>query len=200
MRQGTKNRRTPQRKLKPQLPGWIWLLCAAVAGFAFAEFIPLITHRDWSPAIPHVHLNSTPRPEPTASAPAPKKTTPHFDFYRMLPKFKVVVPHQNAQQKDAKTRPNKAGKTRRKPVATPGAYMLQVGSFRHYADADRLRARLALLGVESHVQEVKTHTGQTWNRVRIGPIDNLGRLNKLRARLHHKGIAPMVVRVDGGAP
>jgi cell division protein FtsN len=117
----------------------------------------------------------------------------------MLPKFKVVVPHQSAQQKGAKTHPDKAAKTRRRaPVAKPGAYMLQVGSFRHYADADRLRARLALLGMESHVQEVKTHAGQTWNRVRIGPIDNLDRLNKLRARLRQKDIKPMVVRVDGG--
>ena len=39
-----------------------------------------------------------------------------------------------------------------------------------FADADRVRAQLALLGVESKVQRVSIDN-DTWHRVRIGPIE-----------------------------
>ena len=46
--------------------------------------------------------------------------------------------------------------------------MLQAGSYKNFADADRVRAQLALQGIESKVQKV-TVDNDTWHRIRIGP-------------------------------
>ena len=80
------------------------------------------------------------------------------------------------------------------PETRPGSYILQAGSFANFADADRVRAQLALAGVESKVQKVSVDT-ETWHRVRIGPIKNLDELNKMRARLRDADINVLVIRV-----
>ena len=43
-------------------------------------------------------------------------------------------------------------------------YVLQAGSFRAIADADRRRGELALLGLESSIEQMNTDTG-SWHRV-----------------------------------
>jgi hypothetical protein len=83
-----------------------------------------------------------------------------YDFYDMLPKFEVVVPEKD---KDVKRDILPAPETRR------GTYVLQAGSYKNFADADRVRAQLALQGIESKVQKVSVDN-DTWHRIRIGPI------------------------------
>ena len=108
-----------------------------------------------------------------------------YDFYQMLPKFEVVVPErEKAEAPDA----------RPAPIERPGAYVLQAGSYRNFADADRVRAQLALLGVESKIQRVSVDN-DTWHRVRIGPIEDLKELNRTRDRLRQADIEALVIRV-----
>jgi len=80
-------------------------------------------------------------------------------------------------------------------VEQPGTYVLQAGSFRNNADADRLRAQLALIGVESDIQTVTIDDDQVWHRVRIGPFTDLERLNAARDRLADNGIQPLIIRI-----
>ncbi|HUO96702.1 MAG TPA: SPOR domain-containing protein, partial [Steroidobacteraceae bacterium] len=80
------------------------------------------------------------------------------------------------------------------PETRPGTYVLQAGSYRNLADADRIRAQLALAGVESKVQKVTVDT-DTWHRVRIGPITNLDELNRIRTRLKQADVDALVIRV-----
>jgi cell division protein FtsN len=80
------------------------------------------------------------------------------------------------------------------PETRPGTYVLQAGSYRNFADADRIRAQLALQGVESKVQKVTVDT-DTWHRVRIGPITNLEQLNRIRTRLRQADVDALVIRV-----
>lgn len=125
--------------------------------------------------------------EAAASKPAPASQNPEaqFDFYEMLPKFEVVIP-----EKDGTTpRTSAAG-----AVQKPGAYVLQAGSFRNLADADRVRALIALQGVESKIQKVTVDT-DTWHRVRIGPITNLQKLEETRSKLRQAQIEALVIRV-----
>jgi len=110
---------------------------------------------------------------------------PHFDFYRMLPSFQVVIP---GQDKDVRSGDDT------KAVSQPGSYILQVGSFPTYADADKLKANLALLGIESVIQSVQVNNGSTWNRVRVGPIKDLKELNSMRAKLAQQHIEPLVIK------
>jgi cell division protein FtsN len=109
-----------------------------------------------------------------------------FDFYDMLPKFEVVVP----EKKEKGVGPE--GGTA--PIQRPGTYVLQAGSYRNLTDADRVRAQLALQGIESKIQKV-TVDNDTWHRVRIGPVTDLGELNKLRKRLAEAEVDAIVVRV-----
>jgi cell division protein FtsN len=73
-------------------------------------------------------------------------------------------------------------------------YVLQAGSYRNEADADRVRAQLALQGVDARVQRVAVDT-DVWHRVRIGPISNLDELNKVRRQLRAAEVDALVIRV-----
>lgn len=108
-----------------------------------------------------------------------------FDFYEMLPKFEVVVPERE------KAVPNDA---RPSAIERPGAYVLQAGSYRNFADADRVRAQLALQGIESKIQRVSIDR-DTWHRVRIGPMQDLAELNRTRERLRQADVETIVIRV-----
>lgn len=109
-----------------------------------------------------------------------------YDFYDMLPKFEVVVP----EKKEKGVGPE--GTTA--PIQRPGTYFLQAGSYRNAPDADRVRAQLALQGIESKIQKV-TVDNDAWHRVRIGPVTDLAELNKLRRRLAEAEVDAIVIRV-----
>lgn len=73
-------------------------------------------------------------------------------------------------------------------------YYLQVGAFRETADAENLKAKLALLGFEASVSERVADTG-TLHRVRIGPFGQMETMNRVRGKLSDNGIDVAVVRV-----
>lgn len=120
-----------------------------------------------------------------AAAGTDEPPKPRFDFYKMLPNFEVIIPEQ---EKEVST------DTAEKAVVTPGVYVLQVGSFTEYADADRRRAQLALQGIESAIQRVVIDD-KTYHRVRIGPIDDLNELNILRSRLREADMDVLRIRL-----
>lgn len=123
--------------------------------------------------------------------PAPKSQeegeAQQFDFYEMLPKYEVVIPEQDGRGGSPPA--VVAG-----PVAKPGAYILQAGSFRSHKDADRVKALIAMQGVESKIQKV-TIDKDTWHRVRVGPITNLQQLEDTRSKLRQAQIDALVIRV-----
>ena len=124
-------------------------------------------------------------PASAEPAPASQQAQQEFDFYEMLPKFEVVIPEEGAKVA------REAGSG---PIQKPGAYYLQAGSFRNHADADRVRALIALQGVESRIQKV-TIDKDTWHRVRVGPITNLQKLEDTRSKLRQAQIDALVIRV-----
>lgn len=121
----------------------------------------------------------------TTAAAGTSAAQPHFDFYKMLPSFQVVIP---GQDKDVRSGDDAQA------VSQPGSYILQVGSFPTYADADKLKANLALLGIESNIQSVQVNNGSTWNRVRVGPIKDLKELNSVRTKLAQQHIEPLIIK------
>jgi cell division protein FtsN len=133
-----------------------------------------------------------PRPDPHRAASADAEVAAagrpgaKYDFYEMLPNFEVVVPEKD---KDVKRDLPAAAKIER-----PGVYVLQAGSYRNQADAERVRAQLALQGVEAKVQRVAVDA-DVWHRVRIGPISNLDELNRVRKQLRAAEVDALVIRV-----
>ena len=136
--------------------------------------------------------NEAPRPDPHRKAPADPEasgtaaTGEKYDFYEMLPNFEVVVPEKD---KDVKRDLPAAAKVERQ-----GVYVLQAGSYRNEADAERVRQQLSMQGIDAKVQRVSVDT-DVWHRVRIGPITNLDQLNKVRKQLQAADVDALVIRV-----
>ena len=128
-----------------------------------------------------------PKPEPRPAPEPPAK--PRFDFYNLLPEMEVVVP--DAEIQGAPTREGV------KQVEQPGTYLLQAGSFRSGGQAEQLRARLGLLGLETSTQAIEGANGQTWHRVRVGPFSNLRELNAARTLLQKNGVDAILIRLKG---
>jgi cell division protein FtsN len=137
-------------------------------------------------------LPESPRPEPQRAvkaepgdASAAGESADRYDFYEMLPNFEVVVPEKDREVK----RDLPAAKIER-----PGVYVLQAGSYRNEADAQRVRAQLSLQGIDAKVQRVAVDN-DVWHRVRIGPISDLGELNRVRKQLQAAEVDDLVIRV-----
>jgi len=81
--------------------------------------------------------------------------------------------------------------------AKPGPveiFFLQVGAFQKAADADNLKARLALTGLEASVQEVSIPEKGTMHRVRVGPFRSPDEMNRARTLLSQSGVQGTVVK------
>lgn len=81
------------------------------------------------------------------------------------------------------------------PVATDTALYLQIGAFPKAADADRLKAKMSMLGAEVSIQEVNLPEKGIMHRVRIGPFDSPEEMNRVRMRLVDNGVQSSVVKV-----
>jgi cell division protein FtsN len=177
----------PKRSKPSSFSGWLGLAVGLGLGFAVAAVIYLKDHRL---DVPETHAGKVIKKRPHGNE-APEAGDPAVDdaktyaFYEMLPKFEVVVP-----EKDKDVRPD----IKSVPETRSGTYVLQVGSYRNFPDADRVRAKLALLGIESNVQKVSVES-DTWYRIRIGPISKLDELNRKRQTLHKADVDVLVIRV-----
>jgi cell division protein FtsN len=136
---------------------------------------------------------------------------PRFDFYKILPEMEVVVSDEEMKKpeppppakepqtaKSAKEppAPTKEAQTPKTAAAKRESYILQMGAFKQPADAERLRARLALLGIQTEVQKVTIDNKDDFHRVRSAPYANRDEVNKLRARLDQNQINSMVVKLQ----
>jgi cell division protein FtsN len=118
-----------------------------------------------------------------AGAPAPK-----YDFYRMLPSFKVPVQHDDDRSSHA---PPPVANQPQRTAASGSSYVLQVGSYRSTAEADQVRARLARAGIAAQVQRI-VQGSRTWNRVRIGPLSD-AELVKVREQLRTANVHALLI-------
>ncbi|AKS43320.1 SPOR domain-containing protein [Wenzhouxiangella marina] len=106
-----------------------------------------------------------------------------YDFFTVLPEIEVVVPQREIEER---------AREREDSGSSNGPYMLQVGSFRSRDDAEALRARLTLLGLDAAIQSV-TVNDSTWHRVRVGPYDSAREADGARRRLLENGHEAMVL-------
>lgn len=117
----------------------------------------------------------------TVRAPESK---PRFDFYKILPGAGEPAPGKPASEAQKKSTP-----------AAKEAFFLQAGAFQNPTDADSLKARLALLGVEATVQTTTLPDKGVWHRVRVGPYTSVEELNRARETLKQNGIETALVKV-----
>ncbi|MDD5295845.1 MAG: SPOR domain-containing protein [Rhodocyclaceae bacterium] len=120
---------------------------------------------------------------------------PRFEFYKILPgeetkPGEAAKPAETAQPAQATqaAKPAEAAK----PVGEP--VFLQVGAFQNPAEADNLKARLALLGMEAGVQPATLPDKGTVYRVRLGPYAKPEEAASARSQLVQAGIQATVVK------
>jgi len=147
-----------------------------------------------------VYLNAGPAPEEDRRAaheapPSAEGGEGRFQFYTLLPEMEVVVPEPEGEAPPAGETGAPVTQPPPAQVTRPGTYVLQAGSFRRRADAERRKASLALLGVRSTIQAVTLENGETWYRVRIGPYTSLEDLNRTRALLQENDVDTLLVRL-----
>ncbi|MEN8206446.1 MAG: SPOR domain-containing protein [Pseudomonadota bacterium] len=160
------------------------------------------------------------RKEGSKVIPAPPK--PRFDFYTLLPEMEVVIPEEEITESLKQTPPPPVAKPARddtpppqatvkpavpakpapppKPTPKPApsdTYYLQVGSFSDSAKADRFRAELAMMGMQTSIQKVTINNRDTYHRVRVGPFGTLNELDRTRKTLKNKGIDSTPIKVRG---
>ena len=119
--------------------------------------------------------------EKSAKAPEGK---PRFDFYKILPG--TEEPATDQQVRDAQKRSTPQPKE---------TFFLQAGAFQNPADADGLKARLALIGVQAAVQTTTLPDKGVWHRVRVGPYTSVEELNRTRDTLKQNGVETALIKV-----
>jgi cell division septation protein DedD len=122
---------------------------------------------------------------PTASIDpaAPTTDARDFSFYSSLPNLPLEVPEQ-----ERAAQPGASGR-----VDKPGTYWLQVGAWRDFDQAERTRANLARQDINAAIQRVAIDD-DVWHRVRVGPLQDLAELERLRAKLIAAEYQPVVMR------
>jgi cell division protein FtsN len=179
-------RRKPAKK---PLPGWVWMLSGLLIGLLIAFLVYL----SQQPGMSDKFSKASPEPAKVKTAvkkPAQKSSEKakdnglRYEFYTVLPESEIVIPEQELLQRE-KSRPSSQQKKH--------AYILQAGSFRNKQQAETLKARLALLGIESSVDKVLVH-GDAWHRIRIGPFVSIREINSTRNRLRNNDINAILIR------
>jgi cell division protein FtsN len=133
-----------------------------------------------------VAAESEKKAEQPAVTAAAEPEEPRYDFYTILPQAEVVVPDYEIK---TRVREELVGKTK------TAKYMMQAGSFRETAEAERHKAKLAQLGIESRVEAAKVGNVM-WYRVKVGPYDNSSSVSTIKDLLVKNGIG--VIVTEGG--
>ena len=128
-----------------------------------------------------VHQQQQKQAKPQTKAPEES-----YDFYTLLPDSEVIAPKVEEYSSTLKQ------------ASDEKAYLLQAGSFRNPKDADRLRAKLIMRGLEPRVQQVSAKDGSTWHRLLLGPFESRSKLNHAQDILADANTESMLIKINPG--
>lgn len=158
-----------------------------VAVYIYRTPSPFVVRGNAAPPAPGPTLAA---PAPAAPEPAsPAKGKPRFEFYDLLTRNEEPVTEQEAHRAQESIPAA--------PAAAPSieTYFLQAGAFQSQADAENLKAKLALLGAESSVQAINLPDKGTWYRVRLGPYSRVEEVSRVRQTLKDNGLDSSLIRL-----
>ena len=178
-------------------PIWVGILIGLLVGLCIALGVALYINKGANPflqkqksADKSADKSAVPQKAEESSKPAgaaaekhakASEGKPRFDFYKILPGTEEAVTDKEFK--------------RASPAATKEVYFLQVAAFQSPSDADNLKARLALAGIEAQIQTATLPDGQVWHRVRVGPFSSQDELSKSRAALKENKLEANLIKV-----
>ncbi|HEU0189064.1 MAG TPA: SPOR domain-containing protein [Gallionella sp.] len=205
MSRNTGNR--PAASRKGVNPLWTGIFVGLVVGVSMAAGLTWYLMKTPSPFLKKDQVTATPPVEvakPAASAetstPAQKSPAaasgesngkPRFEFYKVLTDKQDATVAAPATKHADKPKPADT-----KPAVAYEPHLLQAGSFPKADDAEKLKAKLALLGVEASVQSAAIPDKGVWYRVRLGPYKSEGDLNSARSFLKQNGVDSTPIKVQ----
>lgn len=176
--------KTPQRKssrgasrqnTSTQSHGGLrWYMAGVASGLFLAFMLYLVTlppEGGSGPELAAIPRTNTPEPE--------------YEFFEVLPNQEITVDVDPADI----PKPRSAG--------TGKQYLLQAGSFRQAADADRRRGELLLLGLNPSVEDTRGDTGR-WFRVVLGPFESRSAMAKARSLTAQQDIDTLLIQRNSG--
>ena len=141
-------------------------------------------------------------PEKAPDKAAKSGERPRFEFYQILPGDKEVTDKEvkaaTAPRAAPPSTPSGAAKPGSSPTSpkphTGETYWLQAGAFTEEREADNLKAKIALTGLEASVRAVNIPDKGTLYRVRLGPYQSLDDANRIKGTLTQNGVGAAIIR------
>lgn len=127
-----------------------------------------------------------------------------FGYHEFLLEDEYVLPQTIAPEppkQTAKASQPEEEKNQPEPAAQPSPapegskYVLQVGSFNKFEDADAVKVNLALNGQQAFIQKVTVEDRGDFYRVRLGPFDEINALSETSAFLESIGYPSIRFRI-----
>ncbi len=163
----------------------IGIMIGVLLGLAIALGVALYINRGSDPFVEKVEPAPSSRESVASPQSGAKSGTEEvkleFDFYKILPGWEEAITDRQFRRESA--------------VADKEVYYLQVAAFPDPADADNLKARLALSGIESKIQTAELPDGKIWHRVRLGPFSDENELNASREALRQLKLEANLIKV-----
>ena len=154
-------------------PFWWGFSLGLILGLALALAVAFVVTKN-NPFVsnPSQITLSHDQPQPSDKQASPAEA-PTYDFYKSLP---------------SGTTTSQANAVQPQQPASPRQLWLQAGAFQHSEEADNLKAKLALLGVEANIESVDIPDKGTLYRVRVGPMNSPEELEATQKRLMDNSI------------
>lgn len=196
-------------------PAWAWLLAGllvGVLGFFGYRIYTSMTAETKDVPIPRnaetpINEDGKPASAPTASAEDDGVLDTDYSFYDVLPGEETMdMPAEaEAQPGAVSDRPSTEASTNSSPASDSAAnaapdsdksrYLLQAGAFENSADAEDLKARIALSGEPARVEAAEVN-GKTMYRVRLGPYEGTIAANAAKSNLAGQGIKTNTIKIQ----
>ncbi|MDF3030456.1 MAG: hypothetical protein K0R03_1014 [Moraxellaceae bacterium] len=170
------------------VPGWLWLALGLAMG-VFAAFLWHLWDLRQQSGRPGAARATASASQENIPAPRPddkpkKDEEPRFEFYTLLPS-QEVIPGKPKPADPALPPAGKAGEL---------AFMLQAGSFKSEAEADKRRASILMLGMPVKIVRIPGKAGETWYRVVVGPFAGKAAAQTARDNLRSNGVESLIIK------
>lgn len=189
-------------------PVFAAIMLGIVLGLMIAGAIALMIVKKTPVTLAPKEVREAPQPAAgTAARTAPKPATPpenkaRFEFYKELtdkpdgstarkpaPKPAPSLARQHPASAVAAAKPADSS-------AAKATYLLQAGAFQNADDAEKVKAKLALIGMEANVQSANIPDKGVWYRVRLGPYHGADEMNTALNTLKQNGINAAPIRAQ----
>ena len=163
-------------------------LAAGLAWYLMRSPTPFLQKAPLANKLP---AGSAPQNPPAGTSdPGESGGKPRFEFY------KVLTDKQDRTSIAPAIPADKPKAADHKQAAGYEPHLLQAGSFQNADDAEKHKARLALLGVEANIQSATIPDKGVWYRVRLGPYKTEDELNRARGFLKQNGVESTPIRAQ----